>query len=150
MYSDSHVDIFKLAYKTSFKLSFRHEKNAFIQGPIWKISASWWFQPRFNPFEKYACQIGSFSQVGMKIKSLWNQHLVWDSFSSFVGEPIRWRILQLHQLRASQGLVSFCAPVAGLMRIFQPATMWVVRHFTENLWVIHLGGCYHTRIFLHV
>ena len=29
----------------------------------------------FNPFEKYARQIGSFPQVGMKIKNIWNHHL---------------------------------------------------------------------------
>ena len=29
-----------------------------------------------NPFEKYARQIGSFPQVGMKIKNIWNHHLV--------------------------------------------------------------------------
>ena len=28
----------------------------------------------FNPFEKYARQIGSFLQVGVKIKNLWNHH----------------------------------------------------------------------------
>ncbi len=28
-----------------------------------------------NPFEKYARQIGSFPQVGMKIKNIWNHHL---------------------------------------------------------------------------
>ncbi len=30
----------------------------------------------FNPFEKYACQIGSFPQIGVKIKNIWNHHLV--------------------------------------------------------------------------
>ena len=29
----------------------------------------------FNPFEKYARQIGSFPQIGMKIKNIWNHHL---------------------------------------------------------------------------
>ena len=29
----------------------------------------------FNPFEKYARQIGSFPQIGMKIKNVWNHHL---------------------------------------------------------------------------
>ena len=29
----------------------------------------------FNPFEKYARQIGSFLQVGMNIKHVWNHHL---------------------------------------------------------------------------
>ena len=29
----------------------------------------------FNPFEKYARQIGSFPQVGVKIKNIWNHHL---------------------------------------------------------------------------
>ena len=28
-----------------------------------------------NPFEKYARQIGSFPQIGVKIKNLWNHHL---------------------------------------------------------------------------
>ena len=28
----------------------------------------------FNPSEKYARQIGSFPQVGMKIKNIWNHH----------------------------------------------------------------------------
>ena len=30
---------------------------------------------RTNPFEKYARQIGSFLQIGMKIKNLWNHQL---------------------------------------------------------------------------
>ena len=30
----------------------------------------------FNPFEKYARQIGSFPQVGMKIENIWNHQLV--------------------------------------------------------------------------
>ena len=30
----------------------------------------------FNPFEKYARQIGSFPQVGLNIKNAWNHHLV--------------------------------------------------------------------------
>ena len=30
----------------------------------------------FNPFEKYDRQIGSFPQVGVKIKNIWNHHLV--------------------------------------------------------------------------
>ncbi len=29
----------------------------------------------FNPSEKYARQIGSFPQIGMKIKNKWNHHL---------------------------------------------------------------------------
>ena len=29
----------------------------------------------FNPFEQYARQIGSFLQVGVKIKDIWNHHL---------------------------------------------------------------------------
>ena len=29
-----------------------------------------------NPFEKYARQIGSSPQVGVKIKNIWNHHLV--------------------------------------------------------------------------
>ena len=28
-----------------------------------------------NPSEKYARQIGSFSHIGVKMKSIWNQHL---------------------------------------------------------------------------
>ena len=29
-----------------------------------------------NPSEKYARQIGSFPQIGVKIKNIWNHHLV--------------------------------------------------------------------------
>ena len=29
----------------------------------------------FNPFEKYSRQIGSFPQVGVKLKHIWNHHL---------------------------------------------------------------------------
>ena len=29
-----------------------------------------------NPSEKYARQLGSFPQVGMEIKNVWNHHLV--------------------------------------------------------------------------
>ena len=41
-----------------------------------------------NPFEKYARQIGSFPQVGMKIKNVWNHHLVkaWVLKSRSTGE----------------------------------------------------------------
>ena len=35
--------------------------------PSWVVST--------NPFEKYVCQIGSFPQVGVKIKNIWNHHL---------------------------------------------------------------------------
>ena len=28
----------------------------------------------FNPLEKHGCQIGSFPQIGVKIKNLWNHH----------------------------------------------------------------------------
>ena len=28
----------------------------------------------FDPIEKYACQIGSFPQVGMNIRNIWNHH----------------------------------------------------------------------------
>ena len=31
---------------------------------------------RFNPSEKYARQIGNLPQVGVKIKHIWNHHLV--------------------------------------------------------------------------
>ena len=30
----------------------------------------------FNPFEKYARQIGNLPQIGVKIKNIWNQHPV--------------------------------------------------------------------------
>ena len=45
---------------------------------------SWWF--RFNPFEKYARQIGSFPQVGMKIpKNMFQNHqLVYHSLGNLV------------------------------------------------------------------
>ena len=44
-----------------------------------------------NPFEKYARQIGSFPQIGVKIKNIWNHHLVFTfsfSFSSHLGATI--------------------------------------------------------------
>ena len=34
-----------------------------------------WLVGGFNPIEKYARQIGSFPQVGMNIKDIWNHHL---------------------------------------------------------------------------
>ena len=30
----------------------------------------------FNPFEKYARQIGNLPQIGVKINNIWNHHLV--------------------------------------------------------------------------
>ena len=36
---------------------------------FWLVDAGWWFQ-----CEKYARQIGSFPQVGVKIKTIWNHH----------------------------------------------------------------------------
>ena len=43
------------------------------------ITHPWWLDRSslvggFNPFEKYARQIGSFPQVGLKIKNIWNHH----------------------------------------------------------------------------
>ncbi len=29
-----------------------------------------------NPIEQYACHIGSFPQVGVKVKNIWKHHLV--------------------------------------------------------------------------
>ena len=40
-----------------------------------------------NPFEKYARQNGSFPQVGVKIKNIWNHHLV-DGVFLFVEKKI--------------------------------------------------------------
>ena len=34
--------------------------------------SSWWLN---HPVEKYACQIGSFPQIGVKIMFFWNHHL---------------------------------------------------------------------------
>ena len=45
----------------------------------------------FNPSEKYARQIGSFPQVGMKIKNIWNHHLV--LLLGSLGPPVTWRII---------------------------------------------------------
>ena len=36
-----------------------------------------------NPFEKYARQIGSFPQIGVKIKNIWNHHLVLHLLSNY-------------------------------------------------------------------
>ena len=37
----------------------------------------------FNPPQKYARQIGSFPQVGVKIKHIWNHHLEKKTASNF-------------------------------------------------------------------
>ena len=47
----------------------------------------------FNPVEKYDRHIGSFPQVGMKIKNIWNHHLArlffhFDFYSATVGPNI--------------------------------------------------------------
>ena len=47
----------------SFKTAFLDSKPFLVGG--WT-----------TPFEIYACQIGSFLQVGMKITNIWNHHLV--------------------------------------------------------------------------
>ena len=36
----------------------------------WKNPPNEWLVGGFNPSEKYACQIGSFPQVGVKIKNI--------------------------------------------------------------------------------
>ena len=51
---------------TNFRLSTWHCWSKFIE-------SSWWLN---HPFEKYARQIGSFPQVGVKITNVWNHHLV--------------------------------------------------------------------------
>ncbi len=47
-----------------------------------------WFNQKLggglNPCEKYARQIGSFPQIGVKIKNIWNYHLVLVCFGWFV------------------------------------------------------------------
>ena len=51
-----------------------------LQAPF---RTSWWFF-MFFPFEKYTRQFGSFPQVGVKIKNLWNHHLENDWTKQFV------------------------------------------------------------------
>ena len=74
-----------------FKMSIFHKKNTKslshctlrLWGPFTRVLeanpffliltiSSWWLN---HPFEKYARQIGSFPQVGGKIKNIWNHHL---------------------------------------------------------------------------
>ena len=54
----------------SHHLRLRHSQDRVGNSHLLSLGCS------FNPFEKYARQIGSFPQVGMKIKNLWNHHLV--------------------------------------------------------------------------
>ena len=46
------------------------KKGGSLKGILYLVGA-------FNPFEKYDRQIGSFPQVGVKIKNIWNHHLVY-------------------------------------------------------------------------
>ena len=39
----------------------------------------------FNPSEKYYSQFGSFRQVGMKIKNIWNHHPVNIPYIEYMG-----------------------------------------------------------------
>ena len=48
-----------------------------------KSITSWWFQPIW----KNISQVGSFAQVGMKIKNLWNHHLDKPIFPNMVELP---------------------------------------------------------------
>ena len=48
----------------------------------------------FNPCEKYARQIGSFPQVGVKIKNIWNHHL--EKVYVYIYNWIYWLIFLLH------------------------------------------------------
>ena len=48
-------------------------KTRYFQLPK-KKAANSYIVGGFNPFEKYARQIGSFPQVGVKIKNIWNHH----------------------------------------------------------------------------
>ena len=64
------------ASSSAFAPSVGPEK---IQLPIqqpWRQGSSTVLVGGFNPFEKYDRQIGSFPQVGVKIKNIWNHHLV--------------------------------------------------------------------------
>ena len=54
-------------------------KGGIQDGPTWTLQkdesfASWWFQPIWKIL---ISQFGSFPQIGMKIKHMWNHHLVW-------------------------------------------------------------------------
>ena len=68
--------------KTSIDIFFRSSAPAWwsifpFQFPWPTIFLGWHFLVGgFNPFEKKKSQIGSFPQVGVKIKNLWNHHLV--------------------------------------------------------------------------
>ena len=59
------------------KVEFTKKKNKAVGFPPHDVMSipSWWFQPIWKILVKL-CQIGSFPQIGMKIKNIWNHHLV--------------------------------------------------------------------------
>ncbi len=78
----------------------RHFRIVGLQKPrafLAKQITSWWF--RFNPSEKYARQIGSFPQIGMKIKHIWNHH--WDQ-QTYPNQPTGLALVKTYPLLSSK------------------------------------------------
>ena len=57
-----------------------------------KSSSSWWFQVPTH-LNKYARQIGSFPQIGVNIRNIWNHHLVFDLSYKVVPLPVVSRLV---------------------------------------------------------
>ena len=58
---------------TLFESPFLAARFRSWQNPSWRCICAY-LVGGFNPFETYTRQIGSFPQVGMNIKNIWNHH----------------------------------------------------------------------------
>ena len=69
-----------------------------------------------TPLKKYARQIGSFPQVGVKMKNLWNHHLVFSVMSTdYPSQPPR--CFNWHRFHSSRKfLTSLDTPLRGMRR----------------------------------
>ncbi len=82
--------IYNWWFTTVSDWDFLWEKSILLDTIVCVISCLY-LAGGFNPFEKYARQIGNLPQVGMKIKKKWNHHLVmvgkWKNILSSIPLP---------------------------------------------------------------
>lgn len=55
----------------------------------------------FNPLEKHGCKIGSFPQIGVKIKQILNHHL--DNINSIIQNIIKHLFFEVPHLERTPG-----------------------------------------------
>ena len=119
---------------TEFHMSCLSISSADKAAPAWSLSksprsgvnkqTSWWFQ-LFNSSEKYARQIGSFPQVGMKTKNSSNHHLAKN-----------WFLFLIHKLdlrpAPQDAIITTRMQSYIFSRESQPNFMWFILSFLHT------------------